>query len=513
MYQSARLRTDFGIAGLATVLVVSLCIPGAARAQGMTLAWDASPDSSVGSYNFYVGTAPGTHNISIQSVPASQTTFAFTPSPGVLYYFAVSSVNTAGAEGPLSSEIAGSVPLLYPLNDRSSAVNVRIVPMSLSAVDPDGGTLRYSHIGLPLGLTLDQLSGAITGTPTAVGTYHVTIMASDGLGTSSQSFEWTVRDATSSETMAPSVVRTALATTPVSITGLISSLSSPQAAGTPVTFTATATGGSGSYQFKWWLWDGSNWTMIRDWNSGTYTWTPTLATSDYRIGIWARDATSRVDSGQLNLSIPYAITTSSSSAASASSSEWLSLGLTGHVASPQLVGTSVTFTATATGGAGSYQFKWWMWDGFSWTMVRDWGSATYTWTPIQPSPYYRIGVWARNASTTADSGQFNLSIPYPINPAGSLSLSLTSDVPLPQTSGSTLTFTATANGGAGSYQFKWWIYDGYTWSSARDWSPGTFTWTPTSANANYRIGIWARDATSTLDSGQFNLSIPVPVTP
>ena len=46
-------------------------------------------------------------------------------------------------------------------------------------------------------------------------------------------------------------------------------------AGTALTLTATATGGTAPYQFKWWVWNGSAWSVARDWGTGnTLPWMP-----------------------------------------------------------------------------------------------------------------------------------------------------------------------------------------------------------------------------------------------
>ena len=64
----------------------------------------------------------------------------------------------------------------------------------LSATDPDGDPVTYSAVGLPLGLTLDAATGLITGTVSsaAPGSHAVTVTVSDGSGSSSQSFIWTM---------------------------------------------------------------------------------------------------------------------------------------------------------------------------------------------------------------------------------------------------------------------------------------------------------------------------------
>ena len=70
---------------------------------------------------------------------------------------------------------------------------------------------------------------------------------------------------------------------------------------------------------------------------------------------------------------------------------------------PQMPGATVTFTATAAWGAAPYQFKWWLWDGATWTVLEDWSTGnTFAWTPSTPNPNFAVGVWARSADNTAE---------------------------------------------------------------------------------------------------------------
>ena len=184
--------------------LVGLLLPVSALAQTniLNLAWDASSSTDIDHYNVYVGTSTGTYDGAVRSV--SDTTYAFAATPGVRYYFAVSAVSSYGLESPVSSEISGAVPFLSPVASRVDTVGLPISNVRMTAVDPDGGTLRFSHTGLPPGLVLDAVTGIIAGTPASIGTYNVTIFVSDGLSTSSTSFGWTVRS-TGGDTMAPSL--------------------------------------------------------------------------------------------------------------------------------------------------------------------------------------------------------------------------------------------------------------------------------------------------------------------
>ena len=86
-------------------------------------------------------------------------------------------------------------------------------------------------------------------------------------------------------------------------------------------------------------------------------------------------------------------------------------GLSANRMSPQPVGTSIVFTATASGGAAPYQFKWWIDNGGTSTVGQQWSTSnTFTWTPTSPGSTYVIRVWARNATSTADAPDSSIAI-------------------------------------------------------------------------------------------------------
>jgi len=317
--------------------------------------------------------------------------------------------------------------------------------------------------------------------------------------------------------------------TPPSVTGLSSNLASPQAPGTSIAFSASVTGGAAPYSTKWWVFNGTSWTMVRDWAVGTsYTWTPTVASANYQVGVWVRDATMTSDVNSYTRSMAFVISGGSSTPPPPPPPPTVTTpvtlqGLTTNLPSPQAPGTAVTFSASVTGGTTPYSTKWWVFNGVSWTLARDWANGTsYTWTPTVANSNYAVGVWVRDATTTADVSSNATWIPFviagaatppppPPPPTGTpLSLqSLTSNVPSAQLPGTTITFTTTARGGTAPYSFKYWLFNGTSWTVARDWSTNaSFAWTPSVPGSNYRITVWVRDATSVADVGTVTATVP-----
>src|SRR5205085_1662663 len=62
--------------------------------------------------------------------------------------------------------------------------------------------------------------------------------------------------------------KTAITVSPaMTVSTVTSDKASPQPAGTTITFTASASSGVSPYQYKWWIYNGSIWTMVQDWSS------------------------------------------------------------------------------------------------------------------------------------------------------------------------------------------------------------------------------------------------------
>ena len=124
-------------------------------------------------------------------------------------------INTTTAEisGPLTT--AGSYAVTVTVSDGTNNVPVSfswdvntvpdvtnpgaqanldgdVVNLPIIATDDDGDTLSYSASDLPAGLTINTVTGLISGILTAGGNHSVTVTVSDGTDSTSVNFSWDV---------------------------------------------------------------------------------------------------------------------------------------------------------------------------------------------------------------------------------------------------------------------------------------------------------------------------------
>lgn len=157
------------------------------------------------------GTAPYTFAVTAGSLPAGLTlgtdgALSGTPSAGGSFNFTVTATDASAAPGPFS----GSRSYTLVVNPPSLELPAASLPNGLIGqayaqnIGPaSGGTAPYAYAvtagALPPGLSLASASGAVTGTPGALGTFNFSVTATDsstGTGpyTASQAFSITVVD-------------------------------------------------------------------------------------------------------------------------------------------------------------------------------------------------------------------------------------------------------------------------------------------------------------------------------
>ena len=330
--------------------------------------------------------------------------------------------------------------------------------------------------------------------PPAAGTYRVSVTAreAEGLGLV--------------QTVSRPIGQvTVLRPSSLTVTSLTSSLPSPVPAGTPVKWSARALGGTEPYTYKFLVFNGSTWSVGRDWSSASdWTWIPPSSGS-YSVQVWARNAGSGAVYDAWGEAFGYTVTAP------------VALTPTGlaplNYPYPLSVGTPVTWSATAVGGTGPYTYKFFVNDGSSWSVGREWGpDSTWTWIPASPGTY-DFQVWLRNSgsATTYDAWTWSAAGVGPAAPLTVSGLGMSPGAPL--VVGGPATIVTSATGGTGPYRYRYWVYNGSTWSVGRDWdASNTWEWTPTAAGTYY-LQVWVQNAGGGTDYHAYRQIGPIVVNP
>jgi len=271
------------------------------------------------------------------------------------------------------------------------------------------------------------------------------------------------------------------------------SIVSPQIIGNNVTFTAGGVGGSGNYEYKFWLKTGGVWAEVQAYSlTNAWTWnTIGSPAGSYEVEVYVRNIGSIAAYEALN-SLTYALVASTPATDAT---------LIPSLSSPQAIGNhTITFTAGGMGGSGNYEYKFWLKTGGVWTEVQQY-SLTNTWiwnTNGAEAGTYGVQVYVRNVGSSAKyeavkNLSYILSVTGPATDA-----SLTSDVASPQIIGNNPTFTAGGVGGSGSYEYKFWLKTNGVWAMVRDYSKtNTWTWNTSATLAGtYGVQVQVRNAGS-----------------
>jgi FtsP/CotA-like multicopper oxidase with cupredoxin domain len=256
----------------------------------------------------------------------------------------------------------------------------------------------------------------LTATPTAGGTATVTKVdfynAATLIGTATAApytFNWTnvpagtftltaivTNSNNATATSAPATVTVGTATGPVTGVNVTATPGSPQAPGTTVTFTPTATGGSGNIEYQLWVYN----PVTAAWTGSAYgptpvTWNTTgLPDGTYNIQVFARNVGATADYE--------AFTATSYTLSAAAPVTAVSISATPASPAPVATTPTVTFNVTATGGANP-QFQLWVYN----PATQTWSSSAYgasplTWSTTGLAPgTYDIQIWSRSTGSTA----------------------------------------------------------------------------------------------------------------
>ncbi len=148
-----------------------------------------------------------------------------TPTTAGTYTVTLTASN-AGGSGTATLTLTvtpATVPTPAPAITSPAAASASVGAAFTYSVTASNGATSFGASGLPAGLTLDSISGIITGTPTTAGTYNVTLLATNATGTGTAPLTLTVGAAT---------VATPVITSPLAVSTSV---------GLPFTYQITAT--------------------------------------------------------------------------------------------------------------------------------------------------------------------------------------------------------------------------------------------------------------------------------
>jgi hypothetical protein len=272
--------------------------------------------------------------------------------------------------------------------------------------------------------------------------------------------------------------------------GLAPLAPSPQVPGTQVTFQASSTGClSPQYQF-WLMPPGGTWISVQAYspNSQWVLDSSKYPSGNFQVSVWVRQAGS-ASLHESYFGLSYWIHAAGGCVVTA---------LDPSVASPQIAGASVTFTAQSNGCTAN-QYKFWLKPpGGSWGVVQPYGAVpTWTWnTATYGSGFYQVIVW-EGSSTTPNAFESSAMVSFVLTAAGCRSASLSSSVAPPQRPGTSISFTATSTGcGSPEYLFRV-MPPGGTYAVMQPYGGDTWSWdTSGLAPGTYQVAVWARQAGS-----------------
>jgi hypothetical protein len=190
----------------------------------------------------------------------------------------------------------------------------------------------------------------------------------------------------------------------VSVSALTPSLSLPRPTGTPITWTASASGSPAPLQYRFWRYSAATgWVIVQDYSTAnTYMWTPSTA-GQYDIAVWVKSAGSG-NAYEATLDTGFFTITSTVNISA----------LTPSPTPPQSAGTPITWTAMANGNPAPLQYRFWRYSaGTGWVIVQDY-STTNTFTWLTTAGTWDIAVWVKTAGSgnafdgVLDTGTFTI---------------------------------------------------------------------------------------------------------
>jgi PKD repeat protein len=316
-----------------------------------------------------------------------------------------------------------------------------------------GGTQPYTY-SWTFGDSGTASGSSVTHSYQAAGSYTVVVTVTDAAG----------QTASSTQTV------TVSNSPPPTLTASFTHNPPSPLVGQQVTFSASATGGTGPYSFSWAFGDGSTGTGLS--TAHTYS-----SPGNFTVTLTVRDSSS----SQQTASSQQSVTVTSPPPPP------LQASFTFNPSSP-IAGQAVSFTGSAFGGVSPYSYSWSFGDGA--TALGSLVSHTF-----QSGGTYTVALTVTDSAGQIAKSSQTVTVASPLS--ASISYSPSNPSPLLP-----VTFTASATGGTQPYAYSWNFGDGTTDSGARVSHsyllPGTYTVTLTVIDMNRQTATSSVTVTVTL---------------
>ena len=248
-------------------------------------------------------------------------------------------------------------------------------------------------------------------------------------------------------------------------------------------FDAVVSGGTGTTQYQWQLFNGGSWQDISGATSSTYnTALLNAGVYDYRVMI-TQDAGCSVASDPITVTVVVGPTVS----ASADDTEVCAGGL-------------VQFTSSVNGGTGTTTYQWQLFNGSTWQDVSGATSSTYAISLLNPGTYqYRVEI-TQDAGCSAISNAVVVTVVA--DPVVSISAN---DVDI--CAGGNVLFTSSVTGGTGTTSYQWQFDNSGTWQNIGGANSNTYNVDLVSPGTySYRLSV-TQDAGCNTISNEITITV------